>query len=169
MKRGIIALLGCLLLTGCAAQESTPVTLTSESLHDGTWDAVITHTDAGEDRSPQLTWTPVEGAACYRVFMLDPDGGNWLHWKSGPLTQTQLPEGAAAPETYVGPYPPAGQTHTYVVCVAALREDAEAPGQLDAANDGLTQEALRTALDTPPGNVLAWGTLEGRYTVRDER
>ena len=37
-------------------------TVTSEDIHDGVWDDVISNTNAGSNKSPQLSWEPVEGA-----------------------------------------------------------------------------------------------------------
>ena len=75
-------------------------TVTSDDLHDGVWDAVITHSD-GRDLSPQLSWEPVEGATAYGILMVDPDGGDWLHWKTGIVATAGVPQGYALPDTYI--------------------------------------------------------------------
>lgn len=141
------------------------IALTSESLHDGVWDAEISNTDKGANRSPQLAWEPVEGAACYAVYMVDTTVTYWLHWKSGKVTETTLPAGWAPKTEYVGPYPPSG-THDYEIRVFALKEPVtEDTSQFDASNRGFNQ--MTASLDqgsSGSGNVLAYGTLKGTYT-----
>ena len=141
------------------------ITLTSENLHDGVWDAVISNTNKGENHSPQLSWEPVEGASCYAVYMVDTTVTYWLHWKSLDVTETTLAEGAASEKEYVGPYPPSG-THDYEIRVFALKESVkEEKSQFDNGNYGF--DDMMTALDTNSsgaGNVLAYGTLTGSYT-----
>lgn len=146
--------------------ESLPaITLTSENLHDGVWDAVISNTNKGENRSPQLAWEPVAGAACYAVYMVDTGASYWLHWKSLNVTETTLAEGAASEKEYIGPYPPSG-THHYEIRVYALRESVkEEKSRFDSGNFGF--DDMMTALDkssSGAGNVLAYGTLTGSYT-----
>ena len=146
--------------------ESLPaITLTSENLHDGVWDAVISNTNKGENRSPQLSWEPVAGAACYAVYMVDTSASYWLHWKSLNVTETTLAEGAASEKEYIGPYPPSG-THNYEIRVFALRESVkEEKSRFNSGNFGF--DDMMTALDkssSGTGNVLAYGTLTGSYT-----
>ena len=138
------------------------ITLTSADLHDGVWDADISNTNKGSNRSPQLSWQPVEGAACYAVYMVDTSASYWLHWKSLNITSTELAAGAAPETEYIGPYPPSG-THDYEIRVYALKEPAaEEQSQFDNSNVKFAQMAA--ALDNPAGNVLAYGTLTGSYT-----
>lgn len=146
--------------------ESLPaITLTSEDLHDGVWDADITKTSNGSNRSPQLAWEPVAGASCYAVYMVDTTAGYWLHWKSLNISETTLAAGAASGTEYVGPYPPSG-THEYEIRVYALKEAAEEDqSRFDSGNSKFEQ--FIAALDqnsSGAGNVLAYGTLSGTYT-----
>ena len=141
------------------------IALTSEDLHDGVWDTDITKTEKGSNRSPQLSWQPVEGAACYAVYMVDITVTNWLHWKSGNVAETTLPAGWAPETEYVGPYPPSG-THDYEIRVFALKEAVtEEKSKFDNSNYGF--EKITAALDqgsSGSGNVLAYGTLTGSFT-----
>ena len=54
--------------------------LTSEDLHNGVWDNVISNTLAGENVSPQLSWEPVDDALFYVVYMVDMTANYWIHW-----------------------------------------------------------------------------------------
>ncbi len=138
------------------------ITITSEDLHDGVWDPDITKTDKGSNRSPQLSWEPVEGAGCYAVYMVDTTASFWLHWKSADVTETTLPAGWAPANEYVGPYPPSG-THDYEIRIYALKEPVtEDKSKFDSGNNGF--DDMVTALDGNGGNVLAYGTLTGTYT-----
>ena len=141
------------------------ITITSEDLHDGVWDDAVSNTDKGTNRSPQLSWEPVEGAACYAVYMVDTSVDNWLHWKSGNVTETNLPAGWAPETEYVGPYPPSG-THTYEIRVFALKEAVtEGQSRFDNSNTGFEQ--MTAALDqssSGSGNAVAYGTLRGTFT-----
>ena len=138
------------------------IELSSENLHDGVWDADISNTDKGSNRSPQLTWEPVQDAACYAVYMVDTTATFWLHWKSGNVTETELPAGWAPGTEYVGPYPPSG-THDYEIRVYALKEPVtEEKSKFDSSNYGF--DDMVRALDGDGGNVLAYGTLTGSYT-----
>ena len=139
--------------------------LSSEDLHDGVWDTAITNTEKGENRSPQLSWAPVDGAGCYAVFMTDTSAGNWLHWKSVTGTGTVLPAGWAPSSEYVGPYPPSG-THDYEVYVFALREQPERiKGGFDSSNPKLFE--FFEFLDGEGGNIVGYGHILGTYTHGD--
>ncbi|MBP7187138.1 MAG: hypothetical protein KBA55_10325 [Ruminococcus sp.] len=62
--------------------------LASDDLHDGVWDSDITNTFNGSDRSPQLSWKPVDGASDYVIYMIDTGAGNRVHLKlDAPLIQ----------------------------------------------------------------------------------
>ncbi len=138
------------------------ITVASEDLHDGVWDSDITKTDNGSNRSPQLSWEPVEGAGCYAVYMVDTTATFWLHWKSADVTETILPAGWAPANEYVGPYPPSG-THDYEIRIYALKESVtEDKSAFDRSNYNF--DDLVKALDGNGGNVLAYGTLTGSYT-----
>jgi len=159
---------GCVNNTDQAEEESAEMKVTSENLHDGVWDEIITNTSAGENRSPELTWSAVDGAEEYAVYMIDPDGHNWLHWRVTGFTGTHLDEGETpANSEYVGPYPPSG-THRYIVTVYALKAAPDTvPGNFDSSNSGT--DKIEEALDTSggsKGNIITTGVLEGTYTAR---
>ena len=139
--------------------------LTSKDLHDGAWDPVIAKTSDGS-LSPQLSWEPVPEAACYVIYMVDTNVMDFVHWMSNNVTETQLPQGWAVKEEYIGPYPPPFETHNYDVYVLALREPVETlKGTLDAANVFFAKNVLY--LDAPAegitGNLLGYGYLSGTY------
>ena len=140
--------------------------LTSDDLHDGIWDTVITKTANGENRSPQLSWNPVDGASCYAIFMVDTSATNWLHWKSVTESETVLPAGWAPSGEYVGPYPPSG-THDYEVYVFALREQPERiKGSFDSTNPKLFEFAKDMDGENED-NIISYGHLTGTYTHGD--
>ena len=139
--------------------------ITSENLHDGVWDTVITNTKKGRNVSPELSWDEMDGTGEYTVYMLDPSAGNWMHWRAHGITKTHLDEGADVGE-YIGPYPPSG-THTYIVYVFALKTAADSyPGSFDAGNKGIGD--IIAGLDKAggkSGNLIAQGSLSGIYTA----
>ncbi len=144
-------------------------TITSEDLHDGVWDSVITNTENGSNVSPQLSWEPVEGAECYVVYMIDTMAANWVHWMSNNVTETELPQGWAPAEEYVGPYPPDG-THTYEIYVVALQQPVEQlNGKLDTRNQGVIEDIVGMDVlpDGTTGNLLGYGHIVGTYTHGD--
>lgn len=142
--------------------------LTSDTLEDGVWPLVTADVYAGgENHSPQLSWEPVEGAALYVIYMVDPDANNWLHWKTNELTETELPEGWASADEYVGPCPPSGTTHTYDIYVIALRAPLERlKGVLGHANTTMASLILETDTDADgnTGNIIAYGRVSGTFT-----
>ncbi len=134
--------------------------VTSEDLKDGKWDVRISH-DKGEDLSPQLKWEVVKGASGYAIYMIDPDGSNWLHM----ITETEeneLSTGEVA--DYIGPYPPGG-IHTYEVYVFALKEMKKLPGTLNVSSGGINEiiDQLDRLNDGSPGNILGTGVITGDY------
>lgn len=137
--------------------------ITSEDLlEDGSWKDVI-----GRDVlnvNPQLSWEAVEGAQSYVILMTDVDAWDWVHWKQSDVMQTNVPQGyAEAKEEYVGPYPPSGSTHNYVVYVIALKEPVErVKGSLNASNPKFTDNTL--ALNGEGGNILGYGVISGTYS-----
>ncbi len=144
--------------------ETAEFEVTSEDLHDGVWDTIITNTKNGSNVSPQLSWEPVEGAAAYVVYMVDTSATNWMHWRSGNITETSLEQGSASEREYVGPYPPSG-THTYEIWVYALETPVEkVPGKFNQAN-GLFDDYRNQINET--SKILATGHLSGTYTYGD--
>ncbi len=89
---------------------------------------------SGENYSPPLEWKGVpEGTKSLLLTMIDPDGGNWVHWLLAniPADAGSLAEAVNGPDTgiagrndfggvgYSGPCPPSG-THHYVFTLYAL-------------------------------------------------
>ncbi len=142
-------------------------TVTSEDIHDGVWDDVISNTNAGSNKSPQLSWEPVEGAETYLIYMSDLGAWNLIHWKSSDITETDLPEGWAPGSDYIGPYPPSGATHTYEIYVIALKKPIERmKGGLGGQNPRFEEnfKAADTDIDGNTGNIVAVGVLSGTFT-----
>lgn len=145
----------------------TSFEVTSTNLNNGVWDDVISNTDKGSNKSPQLQWNAVDGAALYVIIMDDPDAGDWMHWKSDNVTETNLDEGWAPSSDYVGPYPPSGSTHTYEIYVVALKAPVErVKGTLDGQNLKFEEnfKALDTDADGNSGNIIAIGRISGTFT-----
>lgn len=98
----------------------------------------------GDNLSPQIEWQGAPASAqSFVVTMYDPDaptGSGWWHWAvanlpastralprgAGVAGNGALPPGAVEINTdmgvpgYVGPLPPPGETHRYVITVTAL-------------------------------------------------
>ncbi|WP_028517757.1 YbhB/YbcL family Raf kinase inhibitor-like protein [Ruminococcus flavefaciens] len=145
----------------------TAFDVTSENLHDGVWDSVISNTSSGDNHSPQLSWESVENAECYVIYMIDTSAGNWLHWKSNNVTLTELPEGWAGESEYVGPYPPKGAPHDYEIYVLALKKPFdEIKGWFDNTNNKFFEnmELLDTDADGESGNIISYGHITGTFT-----
>ncbi len=143
--------------------------LSSEDLHDGVWDTIITDTDNGSNVSPQLAWEAVPDAQCYVIYMVDTTAGDWIHWKSNNVTETTLPQGWAPKDEYVGPYPPSG-THDYEIYVIALKQPVErAKGAFNGSNLKLKENvmALDEVEEGSSGNIIAYGHITGTYTYGD--
>ncbi len=143
--------------------------VTSEDLHDGVWDTVITNTTNGSNVSPQLSWETVPGAGCYVIYMVDTTAGNWIHWKSNNVTETNLSRGWAPKGEYIGPYPPGG-THDYKIYVVAIKEPVErAKGAFNSTNERFKSNvmALDEVTEGATGNILAYGEIVGTYTHGD--
>lgn len=122
----------CMLICSPAAlaESETAMTLTSKSAND---DHCLLRACAytkntspkGGGKSPQLSWSKVEGAKYYAVYMFDITA-NWSHWlvKAIPAKKTSLKLGAYKKSNgYIGPYPPKGSgRHTYRIRVFALKD-----------------------------------------------
>ena len=138
--------------------------VTSEDLHDGIWDTVITKTKNGSNVSPQLSWESVEGAQSYIIYMVDTSASNWMHWKSGNISETILAQGSAAENEYVGPYPPSGK-HTYEIWVYALENPVEnIPGKFDDVNGSFDDYKNQISENS---KILAVAHLSGTYKHGD--
>lgn len=143
-------------------------TVTSEDLHDGVWDDVISNTSAGENKSPELSWDTIDGASMYVVYMIDTSAGNWMHLKATDITTPYIEGGSLNSLSYVGPYPPSG-THDYVVYVFALKSNPIAvKGLLDINNTSLTDifSSLDVNDEGASGNIISYGMLTGTYSAK---
>ena len=141
--------------------------VTSTSLSDGVWDDIISNTDIGENRSPQLSWEPVEGASEYAVYMFDTNTNGYLHWRSGGITETSLPEGWASPLDYNGPHIGHGYTHNFDIYVIALKAPVErVRGTVNGQNKKLGEfiKELDTDAEGNTGNIISYGKISGLYT-----
>jgi Raf kinase inhibitor-like YbhB/YbcL family protein len=136
------------------------------------------HSAYGDNLSPPLRWTPVEGAGAYAMIVEDPDAPrekpfvHWLIWNI-PGETTSLPEGLpvgahlTTPQNtvqgrndngsfgYFGPRPPGGHgPHHYHFQIFAL----DGPLALKPEDAD-----LRALVDAMKGRVLAEGELVGVY------
>ena len=140
--------------------------LTTADITDGVWNDVISNTEAGENKSPSLTWEPIEGASLYVIYMVDRDASFWMHWKADAVTTTELPLGWAT-DGYVGPYPPNGSEHTYDIYVIALKAPLEnLKGRVDSRSPNFPDIILEadTDADSNTGNIIAYGQVSGTFT-----
>ncbi|MDO4543567.1 MAG: YbhB/YbcL family Raf kinase inhibitor-like protein [Clostridia bacterium] len=123
--------------------------------------------------SPPLTVSYIpEGTVALAVTVIDPDGGDWVHWLccfeiDGENT-VELPKDASITEAatltqgrndfgtigYGGPTPPSG-VHRYVFTVYALSE-------IPKLEEGFDLNALTTQLAIS-GTVLSEATVTGTY------
>ena len=119
--------------------------------------------------SPPLTVQNLpQGTAALAVTIVDPDGGDWVHWLAVNIPPVgEIPQNASidwaeqmvqgkndfGQRGYGGPTPPSG-THTYVITVYALSEPL-------ALKAGFRVWKLDEALE---GKVLGQVTLTGDYS-----
>lgn len=141
--------------------------VTSKNLNNGVWDDVISNTDEGENKSPELSWEPVEDASVYAIYMIDISMHYFIHWNSNDITETSLAEGWAPSSDYVGPYPPEGGEHTYDIYVIAMKNPIErlkggVNSQTLNAQDFI--DSTDTDIDGNTGNIVAIGHLSGNFT-----
>lgn len=139
----------------------------SESIKNGAWNKVISNTDKGSNKSPQLSWEPVEGADSYMIYMVDTSVEYWMHWKSENVKECNLPEGWAPETEYIGPYPPAGGSHNYEIYVIAVKKPVERmKGGFNSSNGKFA--SFITALDTDAegneGNIISCGHISATFT-----
>ena len=141
--------------------------VTSTSMNNGVWNDVISYTDKGSNKSPQLQWSAVDGACLYVIIMDDPESWHFMHWKSDNVTETSLDEGWAPESEYVGPYPPSGATRTYEVYVVALKAPVErVKGAFGFSNPKFEENFKELDIDAEgnSGNIIAVGRLAGTFT-----
>lgn len=110
------------------------------------------HTECGgTNLSPALSWENIpENTKSFAISVIDPDGGNWVHWlvSNIPANITSLQKGASnanmpagsveyqntfLTKGYGGACPPAGESHSYVFTIYAL--DVETLPQVNANSD----------------------------------
>jgi Raf kinase inhibitor-like YbhB/YbcL family protein len=151
-----------------------PFTLSSPAFQDGQELDVkyvfkIDGQCQGENYSPPLAWSGVpNGTQSFALTVVDPDGGNWVHWLQFnlPATATSLPEAINGPDlglkgrndfgenSYGGPCPPGG-IHHYIFTLYALDTNLE----LQA---GANLKAFQAAIQ---GHSLAEAKLTGLRTA----
>ncbi|MCR5616342.1 MAG: hypothetical protein K6F45_09280 [Saccharofermentans sp.] len=145
----------------------------SDSLVDGVWSEDMAN--VAEHRfecvSPSLYWEPVEGAACYVIYMVDSTHSegippmNLLHWIVENYEGTEIE--ADADDYFLALDPERGTTRTYQIYVIALKAPVErAKGSVGTmpTDFGKFLEALDTDADGNTGNIIAFGFLSGTYT-----
>lgn len=151
---------------------SDTFSLSSTGIVDGAiaddFGARASQTKAGiPNRSFELAFANVpEGTVCIALTMIDPDGGDWVHWLVANAPVEGLPENASVDLAdpllqgkndfrftgYGGPTPPTG-THTYVITAYALSE-------VPSLSYGFSLKELTNAIE---GKVLAAAVLNGTY------
>lgn len=170
-------------LTACSSVGSAAVfTVTSKTMPNGSTVANAQvgnmHRGSmgcdGQSQSPDLEWSGApSGTESYAVIMHDPDapmaGGVW-HWVAFdiPAGASSLPAGLPAHSTlakqalntvqtpgYIGPCPPPGPPHHYVVTVYALNV-----ATLNLP-DGAPNAPVRAAVNA---HTLAKSSLTGLYS-----
>ncbi len=118
---------------------------------------------------PLALFNPPEGTVSYVIAMIDPDGGNWVHWLAANVVWPEdglLPDNASIDLAdtllqgknsfgkigYGGPTPPSG-IHGYQFTIYALDATLE-------LKKGFSIKQLNKAME---GHVLAEATLLGDY------
>jgi len=134
-------------------------------------------TQSGENISPPITWNRGPAGTISYVVLVEDNGVNRpepiVHWivYDIPVTITRLPMGVPAGDRlengaaqgkniagtagYIGPKPPAGETHPYHFQVFALN------GRLNLDPATADRAAVLAAMK---GKVITSGDLIGRYT-----
>ncbi|MCR5212880.1 MAG: hypothetical protein K6E10_00545 [Eubacterium sp.] len=156
--------------------------ISSTNLKDGKWDLEITNTssDNGENNlSPQISFSRVQGAEYYVIYMVDETANNWVHWLATDIRETELRAGAnkdkyAEDESfkYIGPYPPVGSgDHTYTVYVYAMKGKPDLDMELEfdqsfLGPDDFYYDYLNIAEQgdiNTYGNVIEYGYISGVF------
>lgn len=119
----------------------------------------------GSNKSPQVSWNAVNGAAGYAVSMYDDDAG-WLHWFASGIKATSLNLGAYTDkEHYAGPFPPRSSgKHHYRIEVFALKQmptEQIADVDADCNYNNLVKKLNQVGGKTD--NILARGYIVGIY------
>ena len=134
------------------------------------------YTCDGIDLSPDIRWSGVpDGTGSIVLFLDDPDapGGTFTHWLvyDLPASVRELPEGRGGPSSglpegghqgqngfggrlgFMGPCPPRGETHRYLLHVYAV------DGTLDLGARATSAEVI----EAMQGRTLGHGVLTGTY------
>ena len=140
--------------------------VTSDSLTDGVWNGEIS------DRSPELSFEPVDGAEFYVIYMVDESSNNRLLWYASHVSDISVPEGSGTGE-YHGPELPAGEGgHNLTVYVYALQGEPGRTLDLEFDDSSLSGDIyyydILNVIDgssSPElyGNVLAYGYVTGAF------
>ncbi len=78
--------------------QDTAATVPETTERAPSYPAMVT-TEAASGSNPTLSWTPVDGAALYRLVVLDPDGRPYWAWSG---TETAVPVGGNSTPTGSG-------------------------------------------------------------------
>ena len=141
--------------------------ITSTDLKDGVWDDSVSKTHIGENASPELSWSPVDGAKAYVIYMVDDNTNGFLHWRSNNVTETDLPHGWASAIEYAGPHIGHGYTHIFNIYVIAVKEPVEKlSGAVNSVNPNLDEfiQSVDKTADGSTGNIIAYGVISGTFT-----
>ena len=115
----------------------------------------------GQNVVPGITWTKVDGANAYALYILDESASNWMHMKAI-CKDTTINEGGQLQGQYKGPYPPSGN-HAYVIYVLALDSaPSSLPGNFDSTNQSI--DTLKTQISA---NILGQGKVSVNYANGD--
>ena len=124
---------------------------------------------SGANQSPPLVFAQVPaGTRSLALMVVDPDGGNWLHWKAWNIapTVTALAANAAATANfsqaandfgtagYGGPCPPT-PNHRYIFTLYALNTSFSAEPSASQLQAAALATATLTGLRSPADN-LGW-------------
>jgi Raf kinase inhibitor-like YbhB/YbcL family protein len=144
------------------SDEAAAVTLTSPAYREGTAIPARQSCD-GEELSPPLSWTSApSGTAELALTAVDPDtpAGPFVHWLVTGIDpvvtgvgEGGVPESAVEVQPWIGPCPPRGETHDYVITLYLLSSPSGI-GVETSAEDALA------ALESTPGPTA---TLTGTY------
>lgn len=140
------------------------INIYSQNLKDSKWEDVISNTDRGKNKSPELRFDSVPEAKSYSILMIDKDE-YWLHWYARDIKVNEFSLGYEFEEgksEYVGPYPPDG-IHEYTVYVIAMKTDTYLKDyKFDDSYKSI--EKIYEELDKDNG-ILAIGKLKGTYAA----
>lgn len=182
--RSIVA--GCFLLPALfLPAQIMALTLTSPAFNEnGTIPDQFVYSYAaqcqGSNQSPPLVIGDAPaGARSFALTVIDPDGGNWLHWKAWNISGTTvaLPHNAAAhsgfPQAtndfgtsgYGGPCPPT-PNHRYIFTLYALTTTFTSEPTVTELQGAALQTATLTGLRSPTDS-LDWVQATGGLNSSD--